>query len=313
MKLRHLPAVFAFFLATGASAADPQLLKLIMPDAKVVSGIDVDHVKGSPFGQFLLSQFLGEAGFKEIVGATGFDPRRDVHEVVMASPGDPQKKSALLIVRGTFDAPRIVTLLQASGMKSETYNGVLMFSGMGGVSQAVAFLDNSVVVNGDPISVRGAIDRRSTASALGVELLNKISQTSANKDAWIVSLAPVSAFAAVAPDRTVRGALQGDLFKAIEQSSGGVRFGTVIEISGELTSRSSADASSLADVLKFLLSMAQTNAPAGQAAQFAALLKNLTVSAESNAVKLSGAIPEIDLETALRPASRQLRGQTPRI
>ena len=92
-----------------------------------------------------------------------------------------------------------------------------------------------------------------------------------------------------------------------------MRFGTVIEISGELTSRSSADASSLADVLKFLLSMAQTNATAGQAAQFAALLNNLTVSAESNAVKLSGAIPEIDLETALRPASRQLRGQTPRI
>ena len=36
----------------------------------------------------------------------------------------------------------------------------------------------------------------------------------------------------VAPDRNVRGALQGDLLKSIQQSSGGVRFGSVIEVSG---------------------------------------------------------------------------------
>jgi hypothetical protein len=36
-----------------ASAADPQLLKLVMPDA-VVSGIDVDHVKTRSL-QFFLS------------------------------------------------------------------------------------------------------------------------------------------------------------------------------------------------------------------------------------------------------------------
>ena len=105
------------------------------------------------------------------------------------------------------------------------------------------------------------------------ELSSKIGQTSANQDAWMVSIAPVSSFAAVAPDRNVRGALQGDAFKSIEQSSGAVRFGNVIEISGELIARTNADASSLADVLKFLAGMLQMNATAGQAAQFAALLQ----------------------------------------
>src|SRR6185295_11221365 len=104
MKVRALAILFICFTATLASAADPQLLKLIMPDAKVVSGVDIGHVKTTSFGQFFLSQFLGNADFNTLVGATGFDPRVDVSEIVMASPGDPQKKSALLAMRGNFDA-----------------------------------------------------------------------------------------------------------------------------------------------------------------------------------------------------------------
>jgi hypothetical protein len=117
----------------------------------------------------------------------------------------------------------------------------------------------------------------------------------------------------VAPERNVRGALQGDVFKSIEQSSGAIRFGNVIEISGELIARTNADATSLADVLKFLSSMLQMNAPAGQAAQFAALLQNLTVTAQANAVKFSILIPEVDFETALRLATSRVGARTPKI
>jgi len=312
MKVRALAIVFCF-TASLASAADPQLLKLIMPDAKVVSGVDVGHVKTTPFGQFFLSQFLANADLSTLVGATGFDPRVDVSEIVMASPGDPKKKSALLAMRGNFNAARIVPLIQASGAKSETYNGIVLLTGMGGVSQALAFLDNTVVINGDPDSVRGAIDRRNSTGTLPSELADKIIQTSSNQDAWVVSLTPLSALGAVAPDKNVRGALQGDIFKSIQQSSGAIRFGTAIEVSGELTSRSTADASSIADVLRFLLNLAQVNAPAGQAAQFASLLGKFTVTAEANAVKLSGSIPEMDFEAALRSASGKALRPGPKI
>ena len=96
--------------------------------------------------------------------------------------------------------------------------------------------------------------------------------------------------AAVAPDRNVKGALQGDLLKSVEQASGSLRFGNIIELNGELAANTAQDASSIADVLKFLLSLAQSSA-SGQAAQFATLLKNLSVSAQASAVKLSGSIP----------------------
>ena len=99
MKQRYVAVCILSAMATVASAADPQLLKLVMPDAKVVSGIDVDHVKTTPFGQFFLSQFLADTGFKDLVNATGFDPRRDVREIVGASvagelthvPGPPRE------------------------------------------------------------------------------------------------------------------------------------------------------------------------------------------------------------------------------
>jgi len=77
MKLRYLAVFLLGAMATVASAADSQLLKLVMPDARVVSGVDVDHIKTTPFGQFFLSQFLVDSGFKELVDATGFDPRRE--------------------------------------------------------------------------------------------------------------------------------------------------------------------------------------------------------------------------------------------
>ena len=315
MKLRCFAVSFLCAIATAASAADPQLLKLLMPDAKVVSGIDADRVKVTPFGQFILSQLPVDSGLDELVAATGFDPRRDIHDILMASPGDAQKKSGLLVVRGSFDSARIARLIQGAGKPVELYHGIGILGGRNaaGVTHAAAFLDDSIAVMGDLDSVHGAIDRRNTAGGPSAELMDKIMRTSLNQDAWVVSLAPVSAFAQAMPDRNVRGALQGDLIKAIEQSSGGVRFGSVIEISGELTARTDKDASSLADVLKFFLSMAQMNAPAGHAAQLAGLIKNLTVNAEANAVKLSVAIPEVDLETLIRLSSGQRGAGAPKI
>jgi hypothetical protein len=301
MRTRLLAVSSLLALATVASAADPQLLKLVMPDAKVVSGIDIDKVKGTPFGQFFLSQLPApDSGFQEFVTATGFDPRLDIHEILMASAADPGKKTGLLLVRGDFDPARILSLFKAMGKTPETYNGIAILSpgtpkNANAVSEAYAFLDNTTAIAGDLNSVRGAIDRRnSTGSPLDAGLSGKITSTSANQDAWVVSIVPISSFANAVPNKNVSGALQGDLIKGIQQSSGGVKFGNTIEISGELDARTDSDASSLADVVRFFMTMAQGNS-AGHA-DLAALLQTLTVNTDANAVKVSLAIPEIQME-----------------
>ncbi len=120
----------------------------------------------------------------------------------------------------------------------------------------------------------------------------------------MVSIAPISSFAKNVPDRKVSGALQGDLLKAIQQSSGGIKFGSTIEISGELTTQTGQDASSLAGVVQFFLNMAQMHSQEGQNSGLQSLLQTLSVNTDSNAVKVSWKIPETELETLVKATQR---------
>src|SRR5260370_30991921 len=90
MRLRLLAVSSLLALATVASAADPQLLKLVMPDAKVVSGIDIDKVRSTPFGMFFLNQLPApDPEFQQFVTPTAFDPRRDLTQILFARPPTP--------------------------------------------------------------------------------------------------------------------------------------------------------------------------------------------------------------------------------
>ena len=73
------------FPVSTAMAADPSLLGLVMPGAKVVTGIEVSQSQASPFGQYVLSQMDLGANFDKLATAIGFDPRRDLQEVIAAA------------------------------------------------------------------------------------------------------------------------------------------------------------------------------------------------------------------------------------
>jgi hypothetical protein len=313
MRLRFLAIGCLLSAAAAASAADSTLLKFVMPDAKVVSGINVDTIMLTPFGQFFLAMLPApDPGFDQAITMTGFDPRRDIHEILMASPADPGKKTGLLLIRADFDKERILSLLTSVGKTPEVYHGSEILAAPAApnrISQALAFLDTGVAVAGDVDSVKAAIDRRATATTLDPALVARIATVSANRDAWVLSTASISSFAKSVPNPNVSGALQGDLIKAIQESSGGVKFGSIIEISGELTTKTDQDASSLASVVQFFMNMAQG---AGHP-ELGSLIHNLNVQAASNEVKVSMTIPEADLETMIKVAQKTRTGKAPRI
>ena len=102
--------------ACSAFAADSGLLSLVSPDAKVVAGIHVDRSTASQFGQFLLKQMQREdADFNKFVLATGFDPRRDLTEVIVSSSDVQQKGHGLVVARGTFDIAKLTAQAKLSG------------------------------------------------------------------------------------------------------------------------------------------------------------------------------------------------------
>src|SRR5215468_8327302 len=87
-----------------AKAADPQLLNLVMPDVKVLAGVNVEQAKTTPFGQYVLMQVqTNDQELRRLEELTGFDPTRDVRELLVASNAAGGENKGLFLARGNFD------------------------------------------------------------------------------------------------------------------------------------------------------------------------------------------------------------------
>lgn len=295
--------------ASVVSAADPALLRLVMPEAKVISGANISQFVTSPFGSFLLAQLQSsEPQLRSFILATGFDPLRDVNEVMMASAADPKEKRGVLLARGVFDPSRILAYAKQSGGVAQSYNGVLIMAEKQKMDPWIAFLDSSTAVMGDARSVQGVIDRAASGSGPDPELVARVKQASGLYDFWGVSAIPASSFADRMPNPQLGGILQGDVIRGVLGTSGGIKFGPSILIAGEAMTRSEKDATALADVVRFFVGMAQMSAQKNlQAAASMAFLQRLDLKAEGNVMRMSLTIPEADLEKFIQQAQQQAK------
>jgi hypothetical protein len=293
----RLIAVLAAAFTTTLSAADPALLNLVMPDATVLAGINVQRAKTTPFGQFLLTQLPTGDPLNTFVASTGFDPRQDVVEVLMASNAQP--KSGLVLAAGTFNPAKIAAALAAdSKHRSTTYDGVQLITSVDSTDTgAIAFLSAGIAAVGDVASVKAAVDRRNGRNAIDPGLAAKAASFAA-ADAWSATIAGISMPAGDDTNNPFAGVL-----KTIHQASGSIVLASPVQISIEAVAANDQDATSLSDVLKFVMSMMQTNPQAN-------LLSGLRVTADHSIVKVQLSIPEDQLEELIKtakPADRKAR------
>jgi hypothetical protein len=185
------PFAAAFVLAGSLFAADPGLVSLAMPDSQVMAGVNVAQVMLSPLGQYLAQTFrMPDAGLQKLMETAGFDPRRDLREILVSANGQPGNNSGIFLARGTFDVPKILEPLVPSGSTIETYKGVSIAQKSKGDSMALP--DSTLAITGDIASVRAAIDRMSAPTAISSALAVQVNQLSTTEDAWFVSMAPFS-------------------------------------------------------------------------------------------------------------------------
>jgi hypothetical protein len=285
------PLLGIVFAAGLAAAADPALLNLVMKDPRMVAGLDAGRAKNSPFGARILAEMKEEdPGFQKFVSATGFDPRRDLREVVLASDGEGAGSRTLLVVKGVFDEGRIAAWLRSEGAKSSLYRGVDVWSTekRKHADDAFALLGGTLAVFGREASVREAIDRRGAGgSQLSGEMAARVAEWSGRCDAWFVSATPLEELGigkgggnAILPGGLNLG--------AVRQAAAGVRFGGLIEVSGDFTARSEKDAEALGDVFRFVASMIRLNAKPG--------MEDALKAAESLRVSIAGASAKFTIE-----------------
>ena len=310
IRLFFASATFASatFFSSAALAADTQLLNLVMPDAQIMAGMNVTTAKISPFGQYVLSQFRSdEKGFQEFVSQTGFDPRHDVTEIMAASSGDLKSKAGLVLARGSFDATKMAAAVNSGKSKATItqYAGATLISLSEQAEHSVAFIGNSIVVVGDTASVKAALDRADKVNSISPALTARVQTLSTTLDAWTVSLASLGS---LLPSEL--GGAKGPaaqplaLVKNIESSSGGVKFGANVEISGQAVANNEQNAKALADIVRmvaglFTLSSAQDPKLAG----LVQVVQSLKVENVGTAVNISASVPEAQLEALMKPAA----------
>jgi hypothetical protein len=286
-------------------AADPGLLNLVMPDARILAGVNVDQAKTTPFGAYVLGQIQTQSAsarhLQQVAAWTGFDPTRDLHELLLASNGAPGSKSGLVLARGNFDAGKIQAAGQAGGGATITYKGVALLLDPK-QTHAVAFLDPTLAVAGDVASVEGAIDRQTAPAPLNAALLVQVNQLSLSEDAWAIANMPLSALKPPATPSNPQNAAVQNAFQNIQQGAGGVKFGSQIVFTGQLQADTPQNATSIAGVVQFLASMAQLQAQQKNP-QLAAVLPSLSVTTNANLVNLSLSVPEAQAEQAFQMRS----------
>jgi len=270
----------------------------------MVAGIYVDRTRNTPFGQFVLGQMKEEdPNLKLFIGSTGFDPRRDLNEVLVISKNtsSPPKKG-LVLARGIFNGPQVIAAAKAKGASSSLYKNVEVLSGPGTDKGALAIMDGTIAIAGDLPSVKAAIDQRNAAPVLDPRLLAKVNQVSGQYDAWFAATGFAAPIGNVAPGPALPGQVGATALQAIEQTSGGVKFGNVVQVSGEAVTRSDRDAQSLVDVTRFLAGLIAMNKDQHpETANLAALAQSLDVKADGNTVRLSFSMAEGDLEQLVQP------------
>jgi len=294
--------------ATLSLGADLALLGLVPADARMAAGLNVDRARDSVFGQKILNEIKEEdAGFRKLIDETGFDPRRDIRSVVMASAGTPGTPNAMVAVRGAFDITKISQLAQSKGAVSTLYRGVQLWSppanekdGQG----AVALIDPTLAVFGTTATVKAAIDAKlSGKPAMAPALAAKVNQWR-GYDAWFVSTASLGDMGVgkTGQNAILPGGLAVD---AIKEAAAGVRFSQNVDIAGDVLTRSAQDAAALADVMRLVASMIRQNAPKTGAETAIAVADSLQVSVNGASAVFSLTVPQSALDQMFQVRSRR--------
>jgi len=298
----YVPVLAFVISATASAAVDPALLNLVMPEAKVLYGIQVQATLASPFGQFAISHLPVNA-VTRFAAATGFEVQRDLQEVVVASAtsGNTNDGSdALILARGTFPSDKFIALASVTGATVYDYHGVSVITPQERGAKVFAFLDSSTLVVGSEAALRDVIDRRASGATFAGPLLQKAKDASAAADAWFATVTPLID---MIPPTSNNGIFNpATLLQGVIETWAGLHFDNVgVTLFAEALTHSDTEAQGLAAVLRLAAGMVKGTP--------AAALQNAQVTAAGPVTRIILSVAERDLErsfpsTAPRRAAR---------
>jgi hypothetical protein len=160
---------------------DPALLPLIPSDTISLGGIRFDAFQKTETWKRLAASPQWTERMDEFTKEVGFDPRKDLMEVLWASDG----KESLFFVRNRFSQMNIEPLVRREGYQRLAYKGYPL---LGDEEYAALFMNASTAVVGRTARLRKIIDNRDAGpGTLSKELLAKAETIPAGAHLWMVA------------------------------------------------------------------------------------------------------------------------------
>ncbi len=261
----------------GGGAIDSTLAALMPPDATILAGVRMESLRSTPLYKKLLASHLLQP-LDDFARQTGFDPRRDVRELLIGSSA----KDAILAARGTFGEHNF------EGLTKQTYKGYTLYSsGQGGV----ALIDGSTALAGTLPAVKAALDRHKSGDRSRPEdLLRRARQIPAQNQIWVVLNGFDNLFTARIPDTGNIGNA-GRILHSLANTTAAIdlRAG----VNGYLTGscRTEQDAKNLGDTARGLIGLARLGVPEKRP-ELLSLLDGIKVDQQQLTVNITVAVPE---------------------
>lgn len=285
--MRNLALLFCMAALSCRSAEaprskiDPQLITMIPPDTVMLAGVRMDDVRPTPLYRKLVEQRRlpqVDAFAKE----TGFDPRKDVRELLVASDG----KDTVLMARGNFNVRGF------EGVKKSSYRGYTLFTRTEqGVEGGVALLDSATAVAGPLRVVKKAIDQfKSGNRDPAPALVARAQAIPSSNQFWSVSSGLGNMIEGSVP-LTGNAANIGKIFRPLENTTivADLRKG----LNGFATGlcKTEQDAKNLGDAARGLVGLARLSVPDNQP-ELLRLWDGVKVDQQQRTIRIDVAIPQ---------------------
>jgi hypothetical protein len=273
--------------AAAALADDRTLTECFPPNTKMVFGISLRSLLDSPViksfendmqkmsAEMLKGQSIPMLELIKSGPLAGFDPLKDIDDVIIAATAGKEKSTGLLFLHGRFGAIRLPA-------NPTSYHGVRMLGGSNKDGGIIALLDETTAILGEEADVRAAIDRRGKPSKLNPALAAKVRSMAADFDLWGVGDIPESV---QQPGATA------DQWNGIDhfEFSAAMRHG--LEINGQIHARTAKDAAQMEQSIQMIASMLKTQ-PASSGTK-------MDLQTSDGTVTLSIRISEEDLKKGI--------------
>ena len=319
------------YLSTSAQAqvvvVDRNLAALMPPGTTSLMGVDVVRMTEAPLYQYLEEKGGGAgSGFggaiDDFVAVSGFDPRRHVDRLLMASWGDPSRIKTpadlpfLVLARGRFDVAALGEILAKTSTESSEYRGLAVYhfrsggeapeSAEGGeiktpepVWFSLSFLDGTTAVIGPQQVVLKALDRGFDAGPSlieNTELLGLAESIDSKNQIWGVSEQPGELMPQEGPDGSSAQELPATrILRTMQQSTFALDMMDGLDLKAEGLFTSAKDAKLLGDAVRGLLAMGRLTIGSKNPGLII-FLDSIGVTETDKRVKFTVNIDAVDLE-----------------